>query len=62
MRYTPSRDIPSYNDPELYSDSELEYPHCQIGVREVAVVLRSTLSGETGAKRLSSPLFLRYLN
>lgn len=57
MRYIPSRNIPSYNDPELYPDSRLEHPHCKIGVKEIAAVLRTTLSGETTAKRLSNSRF-----
>lgn len=55
--HSPSRDIPAYNDPELYSDSELEHPSCQIRVREVAAVLRSALSGEIDPKRLSDSRF-----
>lgn len=49
-----SKVLPVYNDIELYSDSDLEYQPCQIGVREVATLIREVLAGATKAKRLSA--------
>ncbi|PZD70467.1 hypothetical protein C1752_12038 [Acaryochloris thomasi RCC1774] len=53
-----SSERPDFNDPTLYSDTDLQHSHCQVGPREVAEVLRKMISGEKNAQAVFDTFFL----